>query len=82
MSSKHMLSSIGRWNARLIMQVQTEVVVCVCGGRCHRYDYKPWLEESTLSSQSEADSTGRGEDKSISTVTEWYEKNPEVQLGL
>lgn len=41
-------------------------------------NYKPWLEESTLSSQSAADSTGRGEEweKSISTITEWYENSP------
>lgn len=57
-----MLSSGGHWNGRPIMQVKTESA-----------NHKPWLEESTLSSQSAADSTGRDEvrEKSISTITEW-----------
>lgn len=38
-------------------------------------EYKPWLKESTLSSQSEADSTRRDgvREKSISTVAECQE---------
>lgn len=43
-------------------QVHTEMVIWSC--RCkpsERAKYKPWLEESTLSSQSAADSTGKDE---------------------
>ncbi|KAK9536170.1 hypothetical protein VZT92_005978 [Zoarces viviparus] len=48
---------------RVDMQVKTE------RQRSQRAHYKPWLEESTLSSQSAADSTGRDEEREESTDT-------------